>query len=574
MAKPDLTMNIDHRTYELCARYYSMSDFDDQFGLKRARISKELAAIPRSEEKARAHHYALAMHSDLSFFDASTYEAIVYWYRKGMLSSDRIQHAKEKFINELKGYSNLLDFSDYETIERQYEKGQITSKRKRQLLDELHTRLHLLGGSGPWPGSGGLSEADTAFFDFWQSVLPDEFTNLRDRFIRLQHEPLGAVLEDIGSGFIIGLSLSGCAMRLWHVLRVPNLAKWFYDICWVSLNQLPPSENDGFWNFEAKVAGKHVKLPDVTVSAQLAWSILQISSTRWREASRVAQWLRQKQRKDGSWDELVFQTQTQGKKLYGDSTELLKARLLPTCVCAQIVKKCLLDLDGSIADRIRGWLISHQDVFGCWNFPVSGVCEPETLVLETLDLLRLPIEQAFSLPLAHRLEKCTLTELPIKDYWNRVRDGLASLINGSNVNLTLAFIDLGQFGKRVNTISHHMGDTVITEFANALSRHFGKISNLVRWGGDEFVVIFNPGIAKPKVIQSFWNFDKVWIDWALPEEVTWERRPFVRAGIAGYPDDVSDPGEQLETRAEDRLRTLKGEVPPDESKSKLLICSD
>ena len=33
-------------------------------------------------------------------------------------------------------------------------------------------------------------------------------------------------------------------------------------------------------------------------------------------------------------------------------------------------------------------------------------------------------------------------------------------------------------------------------------------------------------------------------------------------------------GIKLETCAEDRLRTLKAEVPLDESKSKILICSD
>jgi len=481
-------------------------------------------------------------------------------------------------------FSNLLSSRSYETIERQYSRGQISRETHRQLVKKaLDANLMALFRPGPWEEAGWLSEADTASYEFWQNVLPDEFESLRERFIRLQHEPLGENLMLVCSENA-HFHLGRVAMFLWQVCRIPSLASGLYEICRLSVDKFPPPEEEGFWYDEhTGSAVRYVyveqdrpfKLPGTAVSALIAFSMLQLSSMRWADAIKAARWLKQKQRKDGSWDERIFRSNAQRKTVYGSLTELHQSRFVPTCVSAQVIKRSLLDPKGSVAQKVCKWLLRHQEADGSWDFPVSGICEPTTLVLETFDLLRLPTEQSFSSPLVHELEKCAITQLPTKAYWLRMRDALASVVKEGNLTLTLAFIDLGEFGKRVNNrYSHIVGDNVIREFASALADHFGKMGTLVRWGGDEFIIIFNPGIAKPKALQLCQGFDKVWIRRSLPENIDIASRPFIRVGVATYPADVCDAGEKLESHAESRVRALKGKLPLDESQSKLLIDSD
>ncbi|MBE9532222.1 MAG: GGDEF domain-containing protein, partial [Proteobacteria bacterium] len=55
--------------------------------------------------------------------------------------------------------------------------------------------------------------------------------------------------------------------------------------------------------------------------------------------------------------------------------------------------------------------------------------------------------------------------------------------------LSLLMFDIDEF-KRVNdTHGHGVGDEVLKEFAGIAKAHTRKINHLVRWGGDEFIIV-------------------------------------------------------------------------------------
>ncbi len=71
--------------------------------------------------------------------------------------------------------------------------------------------------------------------------------------------------------------------------------------------------------------------------------------------------------------------------------------------------------------------------------------------------------------------------------------------NNFKENGTLAIIDLNYFKTVNDTFGHIIGDKVLIYIANALksTRH-----NVVRYGGDEFIVIFSKGITLSQAISS------------------------------------------------------------------------
>ena len=81
----------------------------------------------------------------------------------------------------------------------------------------------------------------------------------------------------------------------------------------------------------------------------------------------------------------------------------------------------------------------------------------------------------------------------LTNLWNRrylyirLGDELNSL--GKDLFLSLAIIDVDNFKCINDTFGHLFGDHVLQEVASVLQRHLRKKDILVRWGGEEFVII-------------------------------------------------------------------------------------
>jgi len=109
-----------------------------------------------------------------------------------------------------------------------------------------------------------------------------------------------------------------------------------------------------------------------------------------------------------------------------------------------------------------------------------------------------------------------------------------------NAKVALFFIDINEFKHINDTYGHDFGDKVIKSVADRLISSVRKTDSVVRFGGDEFVIVFNSvktlddivSIAI-KVINAF--YEKLEID-GVKLDVP------INVGIAVYPDD----GETLE----------------------------
>ncbi|MBK1718887.1 EAL domain-containing protein [Thiocystis violacea] len=105
----------------------------------------------------------------------------------------------------------------------------------------------------------------------------------------------------------------------------------------------------------------------------------------------------------------------------------------------------------------------------------------------------------------------------------------------------LLFLDLDRFKEVNDTLGHHVGDGLLKQVAEVLSRQVREVDTIARLGGDEFVIILED-IPAARFAATF--ADRVMEDFARPFLVE-GRELFITAsiGISLYPDD----GAEIET---------------------------
>lgn len=100
-----------------------------------------------------------------------------------------------------------------------------------------------------------------------------------------------------------------------------------------------------------------------------------------------------------------------------------------------------------------------------------------------------------------------------------------------NDKIFLIFIDLDNF-KPINDIyGHNKGDTVLKEVADILTKNFRKYDLMARYGGDEFIILFESDESPIKKINNTRekieeNFKKFNLSFSY--------------GISIFPDDIED----------------------------------
>lgn len=100
----------------------------------------------------------------------------------------------------------------------------------------------------------------------------------------------------------------------------------------------------------------------------------------------------------------------------------------------------------------------------------------EALELETRELAG----QVYTDPLTHALNREGL-RAALMDKWQNP--------NPSDDVLAVAFVDIDFFKKVNDTHGHSVGDEVLRAFAAAIQREIRSSDKLVRWGGEEFLIV-------------------------------------------------------------------------------------
>jgi diguanylate cyclase (GGDEF)-like protein len=132
----------------------------------------------------------------------------------------------------------------------------------------------------------------------------------------------------------------------------------------------------------------------------------------------------------------------------------------------------------------------------------------------------------------------TLTGLYTRKYALERLPSLLSEAKQINNRLVLMFIDIDNFKLINDTYGHAIGDRVLSDVANSLSRCVRKNDVVARIGGDEFLVLL-PNIGNledsHQIAQSIISSVKI----LLPTSVDYSKLT-VSIGMSVYPDDGSD----------------------------------
>jgi diguanylate cyclase (GGDEF)-like protein len=131
-----------------------------------------------------------------------------------------------------------------------------------------------------------------------------------------------------------------------------------------------------------------------------------------------------------------------------------------------------------------------------------------------------------------------LTGLLTRKAFHEVFDGLLEKAKGADAPISLAFIDIDNFLRINETYGHVAGDDVLREVATLIKKSCAEEAVCVRYGGDEFAVIF-PNIERE---QAFLTLEKMRSEASQTVFKAGKNKDMIEgislsAGIACYPMD-------------------------------------
>ncbi|MBU0944598.1 MAG: sensor domain-containing diguanylate cyclase [Proteobacteria bacterium] len=109
----------------------------------------------------------------------------------------------------------------------------------------------------------------------------------------------------------------------------------------------------------------------------------------------------------------------------------------------------------------------------------------------------------------------------------------------ANSELSLVFFDMDNFKKVVDTHGHLLGAKVLREVAQAVHRQLGAQDHIVRYGGDEYVVIL-PGQGKDAARSKTEKMKQEINSTLFLVEEGLSIRLTASFGLATYPEDAGD----------------------------------
>lgn len=128
-------------------------------------------------------------------------------------------------------------------------------------------------------------------------------------------------------------------------------------------------------------------------------------------------------------------------------------------------------------------------------------------------------------------------------YLHRYLDRVLSSPTGAE-RLSLVFFDLDNFKKVVDTHGHLLGSKVLKEVAQAVNRELAPDDRLVRYGGDEFVIIL-PRQAKEQALEKVRRIRNTVLTTPFLHKENLDVHVTASFGVATFPNDAVSKKELL-----------------------------
>lgn len=149
-------------------------------------------------------------------------------------------------------------------------------------------------------------------------------------------------------------------------------------------------------------------------------------------------------------------------------------------------------------------------------------------------------------------------------FLHRYLDDLLAQPNAAERGVSLVFFDMDGFKKVVDTHGHLLGAKVLKEVAQVVHKHLDPEDRIVRYGGDEYVVIL-PGQSKAQALAKVERIRLGLVSTPYLQEEEINVQVTASFGLATFPHDARDKREllaaadqclfQSKERGKDRITT-------------------
>jgi diguanylate cyclase (GGDEF)-like protein len=129
-------------------------------------------------------------------------------------------------------------------------------------------------------------------------------------------------------------------------------------------------------------------------------------------------------------------------------------------------------------------------------------------------------------------------------YLHRYLDRTLTSLNLQHEELSLVFFDLDNFKRVVDAHGHLLGSKVLREVAQAVHRELDEDDRIVRYGGDEFVVLL-PRQNKEQALAKVQRLKRAITDTRFLHKERLNVRLTASFGLATFPYDAHDKRELL-----------------------------
>lgn len=191
----------------------------------------------------------------------------------------------------------------------------------------------------------------------------------------------------------------------------------------------------------------------------------------------------------------------------------------------------LITLPLTLGEKVIGVLQiinpESQELFKERFFPILQILS---------DFVAIAINNALN---HEKMEKLVVTD-DVTGYYNSryLHQRLAQIIDSGQMT-SLVFLDMDNFKHIVDTYGHPLGSKTLKEVAQVIASQITEKDFLVRYGGDEYVVVL-PGQDKVKALETVKNIHAAMSEAVFLQEDGHHVRVSASFGLANFPEDALD----------------------------------